>query len=620
MLYIDICSEFNSESSTATTTTATTTPLVASVADVKISKNNEEICLLPHKLLSVEMDISAGDADAPIRGGAEGKEMDPNSMNSLMLPYIMNEMQCRTWSYPLPIMNSTSSSTNSSTSVEPASKRMKPNQAESTTSTTTPTSSVMSTAHEYIHSLDRINVQIGNDIYDDFLETKSIDDLRSMQVGGGDENISIPSIIAIDCEMVETVGGVELARVSVIDENLTVLYDTYVQPTHQVLDYRTEYSGITPELLVGIETTLVDVQYHLLTKLISLETLVIGHSLENDLKTLRIVHRYGCIDTAMLYPHVRGFPYRNKLKYLTNEYLKIKIQGDQIKGHDSVEDAVCAMKLVLLKVEHGPSFGHKRKQGSTNNAIMMNNSNIICCEDINQHGEDGSGLQRIPIVGASYQKHSIPVGFFYNSEKEGKEYMTHCHPQGSFIYIPTADTNSNANNSASSNTKRTAGYEPHTHPTTDTADVVNELKEFITGLYQGQAQDQGQGQLQPLEESKARAVKSLCYISHPYIDKTTLKTFLNSLKSVYNEQSGCRYNTDGVTNTISNDNYSNTLFIVTRQANLRPLIDLANKKRICMKNRNKQMTVTTWNRELEIQLREMIKINNNDGQCMTWMC
>jgi hypothetical protein len=115
-----------------------------------------------------------------------------------------------------------------------------------------------------------------------------------------------------------------------------------------------------------------------------------------------------CIDTAILFPHPRGFPLRLKLKELAETHLNIIIQRNQANftpnikneiisenenkneietengndksvvkdnaventvlksstvlksiGHDSVEDAATAMRLVLLKLEKGPDFGSK---------------------------------------------------------------------------------------------------------------------------------------------------------------------------------------------------------------------------------------------------------------------
>lgn len=45
------------------------------------------------------------------------------------------------------------------------------------------------------------------------------------------------------------------------------------------------------------------------------ETILIGHALDNDLKTLRIIH-HRCVDTVVLYPHSLGAPYRRALRDL----------------------------------------------------------------------------------------------------------------------------------------------------------------------------------------------------------------------------------------------------------------------------------------------------------------
>lgn len=68
------------------------------------------------------------------------------------------------------------------------------------------------------------------------------------------KSISIPfyppsDLMAIDCEMVETKGGRdEVAHVSVVSRS-GVLYDKYVRPEGEITDYRTAFSGITPEII-----------------------------------------------------------------------------------------------------------------------------------------------------------------------------------------------------------------------------------------------------------------------------------------------------------------------------------------------------------------------------------
>ena len=82
--------------------------------------------------------------------------------------------------------------------------------------------------------------------------------------------------------------------------------------------------------------------------------MLVGHSLENDLKALKIVHER-VVDTSVLFPHPRGYPFRRGLRALAEEYLKISIQGGA--GHDSAEDARAALLLVQEKARRGPLFG-----------------------------------------------------------------------------------------------------------------------------------------------------------------------------------------------------------------------------------------------------------------------
>lgn len=152
-------------------------------------------------------------------------------------------------------------------------------------------------------------------------------------------------IYALDCEMCYTTYGLELTRVTVIDYKMQVVYERLVKPKNPVLDYNTKFSGIKPGNLDDVKTTLADVQNDLL-EMFSDKTILVGHSLDSDMKALKIFHR--CfIDTAQLFPHKRGLPYKRALRTLMVENLQMIIQEDA--GHDSKEDACAALKLVLWK-------------------------------------------------------------------------------------------------------------------------------------------------------------------------------------------------------------------------------------------------------------------------------
>lgn len=156
---------------------------------------------------------------------------------------------------------------------------------------------------------------------------------------------------------------------------------------------------------------------------------LLGHSLDSDLKALKICHTK-CLDSSILYPHPRGFPFRLKLKELAETHLNIIIQRNNFNyvikssvsivgemedienknknvnknvnenvhtnedeesnnninkidnsakmktisttistprklGHDSIEDASTAMRLVYLKIQKGPDYGTKSGPNSS---------------------------------------------------------------------------------------------------------------------------------------------------------------------------------------------------------------------------------------------------------------
>lgn len=140
---------------------------------------------------------------------------------------------------------------------------------------------------------------------------------------GTNELGTVQGVIALDCEMVKTTKGLELARVSLVSESGNVLYDEYVIPEFPVIDYLTQYSGITPALLQAASKTLEMVQKDFIS-LVNQNAILCGHSLDNDLRTIKIAHGR-VADTSLLYPH-NYVHKRLGLKLLAKKYLKRTIQ------------------------------------------------------------------------------------------------------------------------------------------------------------------------------------------------------------------------------------------------------------------------------------------------------
>ena len=167
-------------------------------------------------------------------------------------------------------------------------------------------------------------------------------------------------VISVDCEMCKAEDdSLVLTRVSLLNWDGSVALDKLVKPSVPIKDYLTQWSGITAEMLENVTTSLQDIQQELL-KLITPRTILVGHSLNSDLNALKLTHPF-LVDTGILFPHPRGAPYKQSLKWLAQKYLHREVQKGG-KGHDSVEDACTCLDLVKQKCEKGPRWG----SGDTN--------------------------------------------------------------------------------------------------------------------------------------------------------------------------------------------------------------------------------------------------------------
>lgn len=79
---------------------------------------------------------------------------------------------------------------------------------------------------------------------------------------------------------------------------------------------------------------------------------LVGHSLENDLHALRLVHPT-VVDTALLF-RARGAKYKHSLRHLAANLLQKQIQ--HLGSHCSREDASAALELAVRRALRGPNF------------------------------------------------------------------------------------------------------------------------------------------------------------------------------------------------------------------------------------------------------------------------
>eukprot|EP01031_Cornospumella_fuschlensis_P036591 gene36591-44388_t len=232
-------------------------------------------------------------------------------------------------------------------------------------------------------------------------------------------------VLALDCEMCECTDPVDgkkdknaLIRLSVVnglDPN-QVLIDTLVAPSLLISDCRTRIHGISEEQLAGVKVSLRHAQAGLLT-LMDENTILIGHSICNDLDALKLDHKT-VIDTAYLCP----------LEYEHHSLMGLRALIERLMGfklpetHDSVQDAKGALFLAAYVGINGPPSN-----------LMMN----IEGPQILVHRIPPQCTEEMLYDMLLAYTHVVPMKISkiaFNKEKEGDEavgkaYVTYATPQ-----------------------------------------------------------------------------------------------------------------------------------------------------------------------------------------------
>ncbi|XP_057424902.1 small RNA degrading nuclease 3-like isoform X1 [Lotus japonicus] len=160
------------------------------------------------------------------------------------------------------------------------------------------------------------------------------------------------AMVAVDCEMVLCEDGTEaLVEVCVVDHNLKVKLHKRVKPDKAIVDYRTEVTGVSSRDLETVTCTLADIQKKM-KRLLSNGTILVGHSLDNDLRVLKLDH-VRVVDTAYIFQSLDGSIHRKpSLNGLCQAVLGYEVR-EKGAPHNCLDDACAAMKLVLARIKHG---------------------------------------------------------------------------------------------------------------------------------------------------------------------------------------------------------------------------------------------------------------------------
>jgi len=166
--------------------------------------------------------------------------------------------------------------------------------------------------------------------------------------------------VVLDCEMVQVVGNSrELAYLTAVDFLTNeILINNYVQPTREVVHWNTRYSGIS---YTDMNRACAEGRAlrgwmqarQVLWDYVDSDTVLIGHSLENDLKVLGFYHSK-IVDSQILtsqavrilLPPDEHLTRRWGLKLLTKELLEDDIQVGK-NGHSALEDTRATRDVVI---------------------------------------------------------------------------------------------------------------------------------------------------------------------------------------------------------------------------------------------------------------------------------
>ncbi|KAH3760249.1 RNA exonuclease 1 [Pelomyxa schiedti] len=157
------------------------------------------------------------------------------------------------------------------------------------------------------------------------------------------------AVIAIQCEMVKGKTGLQLARITLVDQTLQTLLDTLVKPEEPIEDCMTSTHGISEDLLSAAAFTFEQVQ-NMLLKVVSSEVILVGHNIESILNSLKVKHSR-LVDVGGLFISPIH-PVKESLEVLALTHLHISN-----KPLHSVDAAIASMKLLQLKISGGTSVG-----------------------------------------------------------------------------------------------------------------------------------------------------------------------------------------------------------------------------------------------------------------------
>ncbi|KAJ2991221.1 hypothetical protein NUW58_g2594 [Xylaria curta] len=188
------------------------------------------------------------------------------------------------------------------------------------------------------------------------LPKRALTHMESQQTPAASAEPKFPAV-ALDCEMAGIAGGAGEVILLCATDFVTgaVLVNRLVCPREKITQMRTSIHGIAKstldeaisegQALAGWEEARSE-----LWKYIDDKTILIGHSLEHDLGSLRMIHPR-VVDSGILTENAVGQRRRFGLQTLCSELLKVQIRKGKGGIHDCLEDVLASREVVLFCIQ-----------------------------------------------------------------------------------------------------------------------------------------------------------------------------------------------------------------------------------------------------------------------------
>lgn len=167
-----------------------------------------------------------------------------------------------------------------------------------------------------------------------------------------------------------------LARVSIVNQHGHCVYDHFVRPMEEVVDYRTKVSGVRKhDLENGKEFAVVQKEVGEILQ----GRILVGHAIQHDLQVLYIGHPKKEIRDTSRYKRFRQVTNGRtpSLKKLSAQVLGVSVQEGE---HNSVQDAQATMRLyTMFRKQWEKEIKEKTKPGRKNKSHKkkkMDNKNL----------------------------------------------------------------------------------------------------------------------------------------------------------------------------------------------------------------------------------------------------